>query len=206
MTEFYLLRDPILPWGDYGHILHHGMSNHLRRDREQCIQLERTGPYVPPIAFPGYERNIIITDSFRALLERGPFDGLVFRQVRKACIVHLEWERWDRSAPRPAVYPRGGAPECYILGQRHDPGLAAAIGDLWELLLPTGGESESVETEDPLRPVRLLNPSTWTGVHLFKTRPTVYYCSHAGKAWLEKYASGLMGFEPAMIKDGRDVE
>jgi hypothetical protein len=39
-------------WGDYGDMLRHGMTNHLDRSGES-LQLERTGPFVPPVTFPG---------------------------------------------------------------------------------------------------------------------------------------------------------
>ena len=39
-------------WGDYGSMLIGGMSGHLPR-RDGLIQLERTGPFVPPMTFPG---------------------------------------------------------------------------------------------------------------------------------------------------------
>ena len=39
-------------WGDYGSILINGMSRHLPR-KDNLIQLERTGPFIPPITLPG---------------------------------------------------------------------------------------------------------------------------------------------------------
>ena len=39
-------------WGDYGSILIKGMSRHLPR-RDNLIQVERTGPFIPSITLPG---------------------------------------------------------------------------------------------------------------------------------------------------------
>jgi hypothetical protein len=51
--QIYILREAGAPWGDYGNILVHGMSAHAGRSMDGRIRLERTGPFVPPITFPG---------------------------------------------------------------------------------------------------------------------------------------------------------
>src|SRR5262249_4504338 len=58
----YLMSPPESPWGDYCEILVQGMSTHLPR-KNGLIQLERTGPFVPPISFPGIA-DVVVTDSF----------------------------------------------------------------------------------------------------------------------------------------------
>jgi hypothetical protein len=123
------------PWGDYGDILLSGMTTHQPRTQDGLLQLERTGPFVPPITLPGCE-DPVVTDAFRARLEHSPLAGLGFRPVRKARIVRLEWERWDQASSDPAHYPAGGEPEAYIPGRPHDSGLAAQIGQLWEVVSP----------------------------------------------------------------------
>jgi hypothetical protein len=80
------------PWGDQGDILVHGMSLRLGR-REGSIQLERTGPFVPPISLPGMH-DVIVSDPVRRALASS-LPRLVFRPVVKARIVRLEWERWE---------------------------------------------------------------------------------------------------------------
>src|SRR5262249_14925382 len=59
-----VLRPAETPWGDYGDILFHGMTAHLDR-HDEMLQLERTGPYMPPITFPGIG-DIVVTDAFKA--------------------------------------------------------------------------------------------------------------------------------------------
>jgi hypothetical protein len=39
-------------WGDYGHILQHGMASHSPRIGGR-LALERTGPFIPPVTLPG---------------------------------------------------------------------------------------------------------------------------------------------------------
>lgn len=131
----YVLDKPESPWGDYGNILIHGMSGHLPRV-EGRIQLERTGPFLPPITQPG---NVVVTDAVRRSLEQA-LSGLVFRTAIKTRIVRLHWHTWDRATEEPAEYPSTGEPEDYLWERPHDPDLAEQLGPLWELvpsLVPT---------------------------------------------------------------------
>src|SRR5262249_3726435 len=95
MAQFFILKHPANPWGDYGNILVHGMSAHLGR-QNNLIQLERTGPSIPPITFPGIS-DIVVTAKLRQRLESTDLKGLVFRQVIKKLIVWYPWEEWDRT-------------------------------------------------------------------------------------------------------------
>lgn len=125
----YVLGKPESPWGDYGDILIHGMSMHLPRV-EGRIQLERTGPFLPPITQPGH---VVLADAVRRSLEQA-FPGLSFQTVIKTRIVRLDWHTWDRAADEPAEYPSTGEPEDYLLERPHDPDLAERLGPLWELV------------------------------------------------------------------------
>lgn len=69
-------------WGDYGHILQHGMCSHLSRT-DDLLQLERTGPYIPPITLPGIG-EVVLTSPARQLLESSKLTGFSFRPVKKA--------------------------------------------------------------------------------------------------------------------------
>jgi hypothetical protein len=132
-APWFVLKPAPWPWGDYGSILIGGMTGHLPRSDSGLLQLERTGPFVPPISFSG---DWIVMSSFRAQLEGSGLTGLSFRPVVKARIVRLDWHTWDRSLSEPVEYPVGGEPENYILERPHDPGLADAMGELWQLVVP----------------------------------------------------------------------
>lgn len=127
----YVLDHIEAPWGDYGSILVHGMSLHLDRI-EGRIQLERAGPFIPPVTLPGVG-DVIVTDEARRGLE-GAVPGLVFRVVEKARIVRIDWHTWSREAAEPPEYPSSGEPEDYLLERSHDPLLAEQLGALWELV------------------------------------------------------------------------
>jgi hypothetical protein len=93
MAKFYILGKQGNSWGDYHQILMHGMSCHLDRAGD-LIQLERTGPFVPPISQPGIG-DIVVTDAFRKKLEASGLLGLRFQPVIKKLIVHSDWHTWD---------------------------------------------------------------------------------------------------------------
>jgi hypothetical protein len=115
-------------WGDYGAILIAGIGN----GRENgTYRLQRTGPFIPPITFPGW--SIVVTESFRKQLEEAGLTGLSFHPVIKSLIVEYHWEKWDRRAEDPEEIPGpDGEPEDYILGHPHSPKTAQEMGVLWE--------------------------------------------------------------------------
>jgi hypothetical protein len=152
-------------WGDYGEILQHGMTAHSPRVGGR-LALERTGPYIPPITFPGF--SIIVTDAARTLMESSGLTGFTFLPVEKKLIVEFHWETWDLNADEPAEYPDSGEPEDYILGKPHSPTVAMAMGELWELAVPINVEI--------LRPTSIVNSykdlridlRTWNGADLLR--------------------------------------
>ncbi len=144
MSSFLL--NPIeAPWGDYGHILYHGMSMHAERSAGR-IRLERTGPEIFPITFP---IDVIVTDDFRRSFDKSGLRGAQFRSVVKHRIVELDWSSWDTTDDEAPELPESGEPEDYILDRSHSPRAAAAMPELWELST----------SEDPSADVRYL-PAT----------------------------------------------
>jgi hypothetical protein len=188
MAGFYSLKRPELPWGDYSSILMHGMSCHLGRERGR-IQLERNGPYVPPISFPGIG-DIVVTDSFKRKLESSGLNGLRFQPVIKKHIVHLDWHLWDRSAEEPAEYPETGEPEDYILEQPHSQETSDSMGDLWEVVL----ETRIIITRGQDGMGLAVEP--WRGEDLFHARNVAYNCAtEKAKAWFEENAGDFVTFK-----------
>ena len=138
MNKIYKISKSESPWGDYGRILTHGMTEHLSR-KEGLLQLERTGPYIPPITFPGIG-NIIVTSSFLSIINNSKLSGISFQPVIKAHIVELDWKKWNLTNPEPDFYPESGEPEDYILEREHSEQIADGLGNLYELILR--GEAE----------------------------------------------------------------
>ena len=159
-------------WGDYGDILQQGMGAHSK-EVDGRMQLERTGPFIPPITFPGL-RGFVLTSEARSMLESSEFTGYSFKPVDKKLIVELHWEDWDLNASEPAIYPETGEPEDYILGQPHSSEAASALGDLWEVVVP--------KTVSVLRQRRIvesykelsIDSSTWDGADIFASNDVGY--------------------------------
>jgi hypothetical protein len=133
-ADWFVLRGTDLGWGDYGHILVHGMVNHLGRDGAGLAQIERTGPFVPPITLPGLD-VLAVTAAARGELEAADLLGLEYRPVELARAVRLAWHEWDLDADEPAKYPSGGEPENYILRRKHNPDLAASFPAMFEVVV-----------------------------------------------------------------------
>jgi hypothetical protein len=131
IKHVYTINNRDHAWGDYGNILVHGMSRHLGR-LNGMIQLERVGPFLPPVTLPGIH-DVIVTAAAKEFLEQS-VNGLKFQPVIKARIVRLEWHLWDSSLDDPPISPDDGEPEGYILERPHDPNLSEELGDLWELV------------------------------------------------------------------------
>jgi hypothetical protein len=130
-TAVFAIKESDHSWGDYSNILIHGMSLHLGR-LNGLIQLERTGPFMPPVTLPGIH-DVIVTAAAKEFLEQS-VNGLRFQPVIKARIVRLEWHLWDASLDDPPIFPNDGEPEGYILERPHDPDLSEELGDLWGIV------------------------------------------------------------------------
>jgi hypothetical protein len=179
----YRLQSPDPPWGDYGDVLIHGLSAHIGR-ANGLLQLERTGPFVPPLTQPGID-DLIVTDALRRQLQATALTGFVFRPLIKRRIVRLNWEEWDWTAPDPPEYPASGESEDYVLQRPHDPELAHQIGDLWELVITATRRADPTAFEN------------WTGDDFFRLEGTAYtLLSEHARAWLERAATRWVRFTP----------
>jgi len=195
-TFFKISAHSILPseWGDYAQILQQGMGVHSAKV-DGKLQLERTGPFIPPITFPGL-RGFVMTAEAKASLEKSGLSGYTFRAVDKKLIVKLPWEEWDLSAPEPAWYPETGEPEDYILGQPHSREAAEALGDLWEV--------EIVPSVKVLRNERIvgtyrdltIDSSTWDGSDIFASKDVGYtFFTERGQNWFFGQFGECIDFE-----------
>jgi hypothetical protein len=184
------------------------MSTLPRKDG--LFQLERTGPFVPPISMP-FEA-IVVTEEFRNRIEESALTGIAFQPVIKTRIVNLEWQKWDRAAEEPEEYPSTGEPEDYILERSHSPELAEKIGNLWEVCLEEHAEAIRVPRDPSKWGLKkwafydaqgdiFIVLSSWDGFDFFKAKAVGYtYVSERAKNWLEHTVSEWVGFEPAPTK------
>jgi hypothetical protein len=189
----YILRGAALPWGDYGRVLAHGVSRRLARVNGE-IQLERTGPFVPPITFPT-PAEVVVTSVFREALEASGLSGPAYQPVSVVTAVDLRWEEWDRSQPRPVVVPPSGEPDDYLQPAKHSTHCAKSIGSLWEIQAPNWGSGARVTLgfrkysyNIDLRPE---HPD------LFRLEGLGFtFVSDRGRAWLAEAVREWVAFEP----------
>jgi hypothetical protein len=172
-SQFYRLRPVDAPWGDHGHILYHGMSSHQPR-KGGCLRLERTGPPIFPITFPG-PGEIVVTGRFRQALEGSGLTVFAFRTVIKHHIVELDWEDWDPTAEEPERLPESGEPEDYILGLPHSDAASTELGDLWELV-PHENGADVIRIGKYLETKLALIKESWNGTDFFFVRSTRMAC------------------------------
>jgi hypothetical protein len=153
------------------------MTRHLGRKGE-LLRLERTGPYMPPITFPGIG-DLVVTNEAKERIEASGLTGFTFRPVIKARIVSCNWEAWDRAAREPREYPRNGEPEGYILDRAHDEAIADQIGEVWEIDIAPSAHVIRGET------ARLVSAS-WNGSDLFRASEVRHnFASDRARGWIE---------------------
>ncbi len=199
-------------WGDYGSILACGPG--IKRDKDTGhLLLERAGPFAPPMMFTreslgGYV--VLITQSFKEKLEAAEFGNLAFKPVIKKHIVNIPWETWDREARLPwdasarvqGKRPEGGEPENYLLGQKHSPGAAAEMEEIWEFIAPE--LPCQIEKRERLRAFHyrwfLSAPK---GEHRGLFRPPgdshILFLDDAGRRWFEREGEGWIDFDEVVI-------
>jgi hypothetical protein len=194
--EVFILRSGPAPWGDYGHILMNGMSQHLGLNPSTgLIQLERTGPFVSPISFPGVG-DVVVTDSFRKELEGSGLRGLDFAPVELSRIVELDWHLWDLDADEPPLYPDEGEPEGYILDREHSSELANYIGPLWQLLLKRTAREERIPDVDSSDVTIRLHTESLGDLDFFRADTTFYnYVTARARDWLTQCVPNYVSFE-----------
>lgn len=192
--KFFSLERPAFRWGDYGDILLHGMA--ARVESSGILQLERTGPFVPPISFPGLP-VIVVTGALKSRLDESRLTGFSFQRVTAKHIVRLNWLDWDADCDEPSAYPESGEPEDYILALPHDGALASTLPKLWELVPSTTASVERIEDEDAAFGARLtLRHETWNGDDFFRTPEVLYdFVTERAKAWLHDEAGDFVSFQ-----------
>ena len=189
-AKVYILDSAPAPWGDYGSILLHGMSMHLAR-QDGLIQLERTGPFMPPITFPSGE-NVVKAWLRERLLSSG-LTGFSFAPVIKRHIARLDWHLWDRAAEEPQEHPESGEPEDYILSRPHSEQASRMIADVFELV------PQEVATIDRTSGFRIV-PDSWGSADIFFGRGArVTFVSDHAREWLTSTVGEHVAFKPAQV-------
>lgn len=182
---------PWTDWGGYADVLVHGLTCQRGSDAIP-VRLERTGPFVPPVTFPGTV-DVVVTEPARARLA-GLVPELRFREVVKARVARLDWHLWDAAGLEPKEIPDTNQPEDYILRSRHDADLAESLGPLWEVVADVDPEIEGEDGAFRLEDYQgqpLVRASLCRGYN---------YVSSEFRAALEDVAPEWTAFQPVRLE------
>lgn len=201
VADFYRLESPNVPWGDYGSILVHGMTSCSARD-DGSPELQRTGPFVPPITFPGLD-CIVVIDTLRDQLQSSGLTGFSFVPAIKSVIVPIEWHEWDLLSDEPPFYPEEGEPESYISEDEHSPELARSMPELSRLVIARGATEirvpEGVHHGGDGQ--IFIRAASWQGADFFRADTTLYnYVSARARQWLLDHYPAWLAFKPVQTK------
>ena len=199
--KFYILEEPESFWGDYSDTLMHGMASHSEGLYDGPLLLYRTGPWVPPVSFPGIG-DVVVTEEFKSKMEGSGLKGFAFRPVIKKHIVRLDWHMWDKTADDPPQFPNSGEPEDYIEERPHSTELADELGPMWEVVIEESASVQKVKSDASLTGlVVYLFANSWNGDDIFRAYDVRYvYLSERGRDWFKANASEFVSFELAKLK------
>lgn len=186
--HIYRLARPDLPWGDYGDVLAHGEAK-LSSD-ESTLELQRTGPFVPPLSQPTLGCYVVVTDRLLNAMKAAKLTGFTVMPVSLVKTPLIDWRKWSPYGDAEMKYPAGGEPENYLLRRKHSPEASAAIGTLWYLKFQPGihfaydGGPHVVA-------------STWNGNDFFSQheRPLYNYVSQRARDWLLQNVGEWVAFK-----------
>jgi hypothetical protein len=190
-SRFYRLMRPEPPWGDYGDVLIHGMAS---RSKTGELELQRSGPFVPPISQPG--KRVVVTSVFLGELRESTLKGFEVGPVTKKRIPKIDWHDWEPFGTKAMKYPAGSEPENYLLRRKHSPEAASALGELWELRFQPGIH---VSREGGYH----LVPSSWDGADFVVAKdehPIYNYVSERARDWLLQRAPKWVAFEEERVE------
>ncbi len=178
-----------MPWGDYGEILYAGINV---RDKETGkFYVSRTAPFLPTVYRDPQEPFLFVTDSLKKKLEQTDLKEISFQQAVKDRIVSLAWEKWDLSAPEPAVYPSGDMDaEEYILRRKRNEQLAEAMENIWVVLFPTKGLVTKGE-----HPTLVEQSIGGADIFTAEINSKNIFVSEKAKEWFDEHGNGCIEFE-----------
>jgi len=196
--RIYRISHSEAPWGDYGRILFQGIANYRSNIADE-LRLERTGPFVPPITFPGIWEIVVTSEMMKAMEESG-FKGIGFRKVVKTRITKVDWHKWDMNADDPKGYPSQGEPKNYILARKHNEKISVEMGDIWEVVVLNGVVFKHIDSSKIV--LKFDNvPTSWSGSDIFSINGQRRYTSQRAKDWFQRYFPEWTNFEEVITKD-----
>lgn len=191
--KIYRLRRPDLPWGDYGDVLAHGFAS--LTDDLSALELQRSGPFVPPISQPS-RSYVVITKKVLSALRASGLTGYTTIPVTVTKSPKIDWRSWEPYGEKEMKYPAGGDPANYIERRKHSPDASRDFGVLTGLIFKPsidfvyGNDAHVVG-------------ASWDGSDFFVARvdrPHYNYVSEAARNWLEQHVGDWVSFEEQRVR------
>ena len=171
----YISIKTITSLGDYWSILVSGID---RGRIDGHLNIDRTGPFVPPLTIVGVG-DAVVTDAMRIRLD-GVSGVIGFLPVVVKKAVRRNWHTWSLSLDERRAMCAGD-PEDVLIRGRHNLKVAEEIGALYELLTETDGRVSGGFDSRGNYFVNFTEPPT-LGHKLFKARTPGGYGHLVGSA------------------------
>lgn len=200
--NYYRLVPRVLP--KYNHWLVHGSVR--RNPATKQLELERIGPYAPPILFPS-KGLILVSSSVKNNLVESHLTGVNFIAVVKKRVVHHAWRVGDPwvvteykadEIPILAAHVEQSARLDSIMNQPHSTVASAAIGDYWELKVQ---ESSTHERRNSSGQYFLSNITGKLGDMFQPHGSESIYLSPEGHNWMSTTLGKWVDFELVFSRD-----
>ncbi len=175
-------------------MLVHGLAT--RDERSHLIRLSRTGPWVPPISFPG-AGALVLRARFAGQLEAAHLvKRLIFDPVILEKVVELHWNEWE---DEPELYPISDNPDDYVLKGRHSHETLLQMPQLLELFLEPTAHGKMGPVQPGVRGLHLF-ADTWNGDHLFRAHESgENFVTPTGRDWFREHAAEYVDIEPVPV-------
>src|SRR4051794_17551734 len=161
------------------------LNGWVSREENGLLALTRPGPFMPPITLPEMQNRpkgyaMVVTETFKIQLEGSGLTGLSFRPVIKQHTFFMEWEKWVLTGAAPPTDIETNQPVHYFPRQPHSSEVAAALGDLWEVVLEEHADWQPY-----------IGITNWDGTDWFLARQppgewVFQYVSERALAWLKE--------------------
>lgn len=199
LTDAVFLLEPPILWGDYGAVL---IAGDYERAPDGTLLLERTGPFVPPIACFG-DGVVVVTEAFRMRLEASGLTGLTYRPVVKWRIVEYHWEHWDRTSLAVKEVAESGEPYDYLHPRPHSESAARDMEDLWEACTTQLVHAKAGRQREPWGyDTCIVSPlKEALGIDFFSSiGGTRVFVSKAARDWLTTNAPDWVRFDSVLVR------
>ena len=207
--EIYRIDQIDTEWGSYSSIMVSGFFGHpngraddveTEDDAESNFEILRTGPFVPPITFPG--GDCVIDEVTMMALKQTDFHGYHLTPVKIGKMVNRDWQNWDRTREFDfsnyadvEIY----CPEDLVLKPKGDESLLSSVGRYWKLdaEVVDFGWAENFDGKERISwSLSSINDNDFSCPSF-----GLVYVTKRVKTWIDNWCSGWVKYETVVVED-----